>query len=237
MQVKEMFDADSNMPRSEVYDAVTLTDLITRFVALLEVYSANTLGLTATWLEKIRRQNEGDASLIRDQYILTTAIDALRNAQAQDLNGSPQMERTPQAELEVLRVSLARVAQAAGVQSDNLPVVAKSSYIELLNLARSGARGWNMLASYIEAKIREERANNARALREAIEEIRAAVRRGGHVYSIAKLQMLAPFFANQHPANMHYQHAVNSLTQRNLAMSTLHLDAVIDVLRRIERGE
>ncbi len=157
MQVKEMFDADTNMPRSEVYDAVTLTDLITRFVALLEVYSANTLGLTATWLEKIRRQNEGDASLIRDQYILTTAIDALRNAQAQDLNGAPQMERTPQRELEVLRASLARIAQAAGVETAALPVLAPyDSFQEIAALARTQDRGWNSLASFIEEKIKDE---------------------------------------------------------------------------------
>jgi hypothetical protein len=56
--------------------------------------------------------------------------------------------RTPQEELEILRVSLGRVAQAAGVQTDNKPVLDKSSFNELCVMAKE-ERGWNALAGLV----------------------------------------------------------------------------------------
>lgn len=56
--------------------------------------------------------------------------------------------RTDREELEGLRVSLARAAQAAGVQTDDKPVLDKSSYNELCEMAKED-RGWNALAGLI----------------------------------------------------------------------------------------
>ena len=57
------------------------------------------------------------------------------------------MDRTSQEELKDLRVSLARVAQAAGVETQRLPVLDKA-YEELCDLAKQD-RGWNGLAARI----------------------------------------------------------------------------------------
>lgn len=59
--------------------------------------------------------------------------------------------RTPQQELEILRVALARVAQAAGVETERLPVLEKA-YNELCDLAKQD-RGWNGLAATIVDRI------------------------------------------------------------------------------------
>jgi len=56
--------------------------------------------------------------------------------------------RTDRQELEILRVSLGRVAQAAGVQTDAKPVLDKSSYNELCEMAKVD-RGWNALAAAV----------------------------------------------------------------------------------------
>jgi len=52
-------------------------------------------------------------------------------------------------ELEGLRVSFARVAQAAGVQTDDLPVLDKSSINEIREMAMVCERGWNALAATV----------------------------------------------------------------------------------------
>jgi len=57
--------------------------------------------------------------------------------------------RTAREELEGLRVSLARVAQAVGVQTDDLPVLDKSSYNEIREMAMVKDRGWNALAATV----------------------------------------------------------------------------------------
>lgn len=56
--------------------------------------------------------------------------------------------RTPQEELEILRVSLARVAQVVGVETDDKPVLQKASFNELCEMARE-PRGWNNLAGLL----------------------------------------------------------------------------------------
>jgi len=48
--------------------------------------------------------------------------------------------RTDRKELEILRVSLGRVAQATGVQTDAKPVLTKSSCNELCEMAKGGLR-------------------------------------------------------------------------------------------------
>lgn len=58
------------------------------------------------------------------------------------------MERTPAEELEILRISVARVAQVLCVETKTLPVLGKPSYNELLELARK-PRGWNALCATI----------------------------------------------------------------------------------------
>jgi len=57
--------------------------------------------------------------------------------------------RTDREELEGLRVSLARVAQAVGVQTDDKPVLDKSSFNEIREMAMVGDRGWNALAGLV----------------------------------------------------------------------------------------
>lgn len=56
--------------------------------------------------------------------------------------------RTDRQELEGLRVSLGRVAQVVGVQTDDKPVLDKPSYNELCEMAKED-RGWNALAALI----------------------------------------------------------------------------------------
>jgi len=56
--------------------------------------------------------------------------------------------RTSQEELEILRVALARVAQVVGVQTDDKPVLDRSSFNELCEMARE-SRGWNNLAGLL----------------------------------------------------------------------------------------
>jgi len=57
-----------------------------------------------------------------------------------------KLSRTDRTELEILRVSLGRVAQALGVQTDAKPVLNKSSFNELCAMAEVD-RGWNSLAA------------------------------------------------------------------------------------------
>lgn len=57
-------------------------------------------------------------------------------------------DRTDREELEILRVSLARVAQVAGVQTDDKPVLDRSSFNELCEMAKQD-RGWNALAGLV----------------------------------------------------------------------------------------
>ena len=56
--------------------------------------------------------------------------------------------RTDREELEILRVSLGRIAQAVGVQTEDKPVLDKSSFNELSEMAKVD-RGWNALAGLI----------------------------------------------------------------------------------------
>lgn len=56
--------------------------------------------------------------------------------------------RTDREELEGLRVSLGRVARAAGVQTEDKPVLDKSSCNALREMAMDD-RGWNALAGLI----------------------------------------------------------------------------------------
>lgn len=55
--------------------------------------------------------------------------------------------RTDREELEILRVSLARIAQATGVETDSKPVLDKS-FNELCAMAEED-RGWNALAGLV----------------------------------------------------------------------------------------
>lgn len=57
-----------------------------------------------------------------------------------------------QEELEILRVSLGHVAQATGVQTEDKPVLDKSSFNELCEMAKVD-RGWNALAGLVCEKI------------------------------------------------------------------------------------
>ena len=61
---------------------------------------------------------------------------------------SAEYKRTDRQELEILRVSLARIAQAVGVETEQLPVLDKS-YNELAPMAREEDRGWNALAGLV----------------------------------------------------------------------------------------
>jgi hypothetical protein len=65
--------------------------------------------------------------------------------------------RTPTQELKDLRVSLARVAQAAGVETKKLPVLNKA-YEELCDLAEQD-RGWNGLAARIVDRVLRQQDN------------------------------------------------------------------------------
>ena len=65
-------------------------------------------------------------------------------------------EQKPEYALFLLRISVARVAQAAGIETEKLPVLGKS-YGELAALARNESAGWNTLAGrlaeqFIESK-------------------------------------------------------------------------------------
>jgi hypothetical protein len=61
--------------------------------------------------------------------------------------------RTPTQELEILRVSLARIAQAGGVETVRLPVLNKC-YEDLCALATQD-RGWNGLAARVVERIHQ----------------------------------------------------------------------------------
>jgi hypothetical protein len=63
----------------------------------------------------------------------------------------------PRQELEVLRVSLARIAQATGVETERLPVLNKA-YEELCDLAKQD-RGWNGLAARIVDRVLRQQDN------------------------------------------------------------------------------
>jgi hypothetical protein len=62
-------------------------------------------------------------------------------------------ERTPQYELEILRVSLARIAQACGPEIEREIPGAEGrtelEFTELSRLARELDRGWNRLAAFV----------------------------------------------------------------------------------------
>lgn len=60
--------------------------------------------------------------------------------------------RSDRQELEILRVSLARIAQAAGVETEKFPVLTKSSFNELCEFAKQD-RGWNALAATVVDKL------------------------------------------------------------------------------------
>jgi hypothetical protein len=62
--------------------------------------------------------------------------------------------RTDRQELEILRVSIARVAQAIGVETTELPVIDKS-FNELSEMAKQD-RGWNRLCAAIVCEIRDK---------------------------------------------------------------------------------
>ncbi len=223
--------ANTSLPQSEVYDAVTMFDLITRFAALMEIYSANTLNLTADWLEKPKRETEGHADAVRDNYIFTTAIDALRDAAESDDANNTRMERTPQAELEVLRVSLARVAQAAGVQVNSLQVL-NASYAELLKLARSNARGWNLMAADIEATIKSLKAERIRARTHAVERISVYLSGGTNGQIDSAFSTAAELF-NSGDAESHYFNAANdAFVIGNDSLSISHIAAVKLLLKQ-----
>jgi hypothetical protein len=55
--------------------------------------------------------------------------------------------RTPQEELELLRVSVARIAQTLGVEFETIPVSGKS-FEELAEMAKKD-RGWNATCAVI----------------------------------------------------------------------------------------
>jgi hypothetical protein len=64
------------------------------------------------------------------------------------------LNRTPRSELTSLRVSIARIAQAIGVQTEDLLVLNKS-YDELCKMAKKNERGWNILCGEIRERILE----------------------------------------------------------------------------------
>jgi len=67
------------------------------------------------------------------------------------------LKRSDKDELVILRISLARVAQAAGVQTADKPVLDRFSFNELGEMAEQDDRGWNALAAAVCDEIQKER--------------------------------------------------------------------------------
>lgn len=51
--------------------------------------------------------------------------------------------------LEVLRISVARIAQAVGVENSRLPVLDRGDGVNVFKLASEQERGWNALCAAI----------------------------------------------------------------------------------------
>jgi hypothetical protein len=94
----------------------------------------------ASWLAR-----KGDWSSCTFQQAFAATLNAQPTAAS--ILG-PRPARTDREELEILRVSLGRVAQAIGAQTDDKPVLDQSSFNELCELAKQD-RGWNALAGLL----------------------------------------------------------------------------------------
>jgi hypothetical protein len=64
-----------------------------------------------------------------------------------------ELDRTDGQELQILRLSMARVAQQMGVETEELPVVTGTA--DVIALSRDKQRGWNRLAAACVGKARE----------------------------------------------------------------------------------
>lgn len=116
-------------------------------------------------------------------------------------------------ELEKLRVSLARIAQALSVQSIILPVLVRKDFGAISKLARDQNRGWNALSACVLNKLKRMSENNLYAVRAvsdlAIEYLNDNTRTLKDVEDL--LLSVSAIIPNG--ARKTYQHAVFALSQ------------------------
>lgn len=145
--------------------------------------------------------------------------------------------RSDRKELELLRISLARIAQMLGVQTILLPVLARADISNITTMARTRGRGWNSLAGAIVGRIEQNAYSEQSAISAALDAVIGHLQNNDTHTAGAILGAVAGFFTSNLETHGAYILALEQIEREyKHGECGLALDLVAALKKRLDAG-